>query len=260
MLLSIVIHAFLRHEYFKIVLDSVSRQVRSLPCEFEVVVVNDGIEPGIKEICDKYPHLKIRYFFTGHRNYKDKPYWLSPVFVRNYSIRQCRGDLILMNFSDIYVVTDNCFRDMVNAVKDNSKLMACPKCVFDTPDNYNYRLRMGETLREIDSRYDEQMDTYTPFCTIYHKKEIEAIGGFDEDMVGYLYEDRDFVDRMILNGCGLKVLENHLSIHLYHMKGFGGRLGMTQQAYREQMAFNTKLYEERKGIIVRNQGKEWGKL
>jgi GT2 family glycosyltransferase len=86
------------------------------------------------------------------------------------------------------------------------------------------------------------------------KDEYISIGGYDEDFTGYAADDNDFTDRMLKNGCSYYYVDA-VSVHLYH--------GLTcdAQPHEENPAwvYNQKLYNERKNIIVRNQGREWGK-
>jgi GT2 family glycosyltransferase len=85
------------------------------------------------------------------------------------------------------------------------------------------------------------------------KNEIMAIGGFDEDFTGYAGEDNDFIDR--LKGKGLIHFRTDASaIHLYHGGSGDGNCHYENPAW----VHNWNLLQSRKGILVRNVGREWG--
>ena len=81
------------------------------------------------------------------------------------------------------------------------------------------------------------------------------IGGYDEDLIGYASEDNDFVDRLLLKGCKHYRVDAKI-IHLYH----GKRCSGVAELNNPKWVYNNKIYKERKGILIRNTGGEWGKL
>ena len=84
-----------------------------------------------------------------------------------------------------------------------------------------------------------------------HRKELIAIGGYDEDFTGVGYDDADIMDRLKLNGCFIQRVDA-MCVHLYHSRAI--------HKDRDRQKYNKKLYRERRGTIVRNENIEWGKL
>jgi len=87
-------------------------------------------------------------------------------------------------------------------------------------------------------------------CQCFPKSVFFKIGGYDEDFKGWGFDDSDFAQRMTAYGLQ-KVWLDHEQIHLLHLH-HKRDLVMLEQ--------NRALRRERKGVIVRNQGREWGKV
>jgi predicted glycosyltransferase involved in capsule biosynthesis len=78
------------------------------------------------------------------------------------------------------------------------------------------------------------------------------IGGYDEDFTGQAFDDDDFVTRLQDHGCKYRRTKARC-VHLYHTRSGPGRS-------RKLHEYNRKLFNARRGIIVRNVGREWGVL
>ena len=76
---------------------------------------------------------------------------------------------------------------------------------------------------------------------------------YDEDMVGFAFYDNDLMDRLLANGSRL-CLTQAQTIHLYHPRHDDSHIDTDE--YRH----NSLIYQQRKGKLVRNQGREWGYL
>jgi GT2 family glycosyltransferase len=97
------------------------------------------------------------------------------------------------------------------------------------------------------------LNTLLPFFMAISRDQFMAIGGYDEDFSGIFYDDDDLVERLISNGC-YYFQTDALVIHLFHPRYPASVLESQEGLY------NKNLYLSRKGIIVRNQGREWGRL
>jgi hypothetical protein len=94
-----------------------------------------------------------------------------------------------------------------------------------------------------------------PFLMGLYKDEIVQIGGYDEDFTGYASEDNDLIERLKSNGC-IHFKVNTSIVHLHH----GVRSDSGFHWEEPRWAHNRKLYEERKGQVVRNEGRSWGEV
>ena len=94
-----------------------------------------------------------------------------------------------------------------------------------------------------------------PYLMAMRRSNYIKIGGYDEDFIGYAGDDNDFVDRLLMDGVKYYYTDA-LYTHLYH--------GDTSSGYplpdNEAWLYNKRLYDERKGTLVRNKNKEWGKI
>jgi glycosyltransferase involved in cell wall biosynthesis len=67
MRISIIIASFQRARLLQWGLYSLARQ--AMPCQFETIVVNDGVPDGTESVCNSYrDRLKLKYIFSGQRN------------------------------------------------------------------------------------------------------------------------------------------------------------------------------------------------
>jgi glycosyltransferase involved in cell wall biosynthesis len=115
------------------------------------------------------------------------------------------------------------------------------------------------------SSYKEMLAKSTPghpssigACQMMHRDHWLKMRGFDEDLVGWGVEDHDLRDRAIMLGLKPKFIEDRTScIHMDHPVDW-------DNAYQNNLlwAWHSRLATTRKdaGLIVRNEGREWGKV
>ncbi len=90
-----------------------------------------------------------------------------------------------------------------------------------------------------------------PFLMAIHRNEFFAVGGYDEDFIGFAYDDDDFVSRLLKNGCDY-CLTQAKTIHLYHPRHDNDHIQSPEYLY------NQHLYLSKKNTLVRNLDREWG--
>jgi len=250
---SLVMASFLRADLLDLSLNSIVQNLPAFP--LEIVVVNDGLEnDGTKEVCEKYSKkLNIHYYFSGQRN-RSGLIKRNPCQANNIAIRKSKGEMVILTCPEIlhlnYVVDY-----VVNALKVNEKRLVVPSYMFfDNAGEYTASLRRGQPGIGIPllKRTDHVI---MPFLMGVWRKEIEAIGGYDEDFTGYASEDNDFVERLTKNGCIYYRVKAQI-VHLYHGKNCSGQ----KCENMPEWVYNRDLYEARKNIIVRNVGRNWGCL
>ena len=112
--------------------------------------------------------------------------------------------------------------------------------------NEDYNGLLNNTKRPLMKIY--------PFLMGIWKQQLIDIGGYDEDFIGTGYDDNDIVHRLKTDEC-----EYHdtpcAGVHLWHPRG-----SAKGQDVRGRQAYNKKLLEKRKSQIVRNVGKDWGRI
>jgi GT2 family glycosyltransferase len=256
--LSIIIAAYHKSSILSYGLASIQDQ--KVSCPYEILVINDGYNDDTENICQCFPELPIRYIFTGQRNYLTSGVacpvfkWRCPGFAINVGIKRSMGELILLQQPEICYLTNNCINDMVNAVENDAKKIAFPLGKNDTGSQLKL-LDSGSPLSVLEF-VGTTLDTSLPFCMMMHKSAIVDIGGYDEDMIGYCHDDIDIVGRLAKSGCSFNLINSHKIIHLYHSRTVQARIGLSNR--NESWLYNKKICDDKKDIIIRNQGREWG--
>jgi len=134
----------------------------------------------------------------------------------------------------------------------SDKVLAMPKA---KDDNGNFLKHLEKTNGVVDMvLYNAQpplINVKYPFFLAMKKQEFVDIGGYDEDFTGTDYDDEDLVMRLLGNGCH-HVETEALAIHLWHP-----RLVMTRERI-PRFEHNKRLFEQRQGVVIRNEGRDWG--
>jgi len=251
---SIIITTYQRAHLLKWGLHSLSLQ--TMPFEFETIVVNDGLEDETEEICMEFKEkLNLKYIFTGQRNLKGHPVWRIPGFAINIGVKQSSGDILVMCCAEMLHVNDTIAR-LTKPLLDNPKVLSIPVGKDDRDGNILESITKNNGVFEPHV-FNNCADLYTkmPFLMALHRSQFMEIGGYDEDLVGIAYDDRDLMDRLLANGCEY-CLTDAVTIHLYHPRAEGYYEG----AGPTEWDYNKNIYFSRIGKIVRNEGKEWGVL
>ena len=264
MRVSIIMPCFKRMNYLDYSLWSLSQQ--KISYDIETIILNDYLsDSGADEICNKYKKkLNIKYFFIGQRHTKDKIIRRDQGFALNIGVKQAKGDIIILTGNGIFHL-NNTINLIVNPLIDNKKILSIPKDMFfdrgKISDYLSKKLAKKLPANIFEMPYHPswgrlEYTTKLPFWMGMYKQEFIDIGGHDEDFVGVCGLDDDLVDRLQLNGliylhCNAKI------IHLYHPKSLS--LKATRWG-NKKWSYNTFLRLGRKGQIVRNIGKEWGRI
>ncbi len=251
---SILIPCFKRVELLKWGLYSLAKQESPYP--FEVIVLNDGIKDETKKICDEFSdRLNIRYIFTGHRNEK-KIQWRCPGFCLNIGVKKAKSDYIILSCPEIFHLDKFAVKKTIEQLKLRRKIMVRPKGWDDQKNEYLVYVK--KTKGNVDLNYSleniEKLDTKLPFFLGFHKEEFMCIGGYDEDFIGWAYDDTDFIMRMQKYSCRYVEIDSKI-VHLYHPRH---RQGIEET--RKMYLHNKKLYEykNKRGVLYSNKDREWG--
>jgi glycosyltransferase involved in cell wall biosynthesis len=247
--ISLVMASFNRSELLDVSLTSIEQNLPDFP--FEIVVVNDGLEDKTEAVCRKHKQLNIRYFFTGQRN-KNGLVRRNPVFPNNFAIKQATGDIVILTNPEIYHL-ERALSELIPPLLSNKKYLVIPEVLyFDDLGTFTEQIKKGQTgnLRTL---VNKEYHAVMPFLLACWKKEIIAIGGYDEDFIGYASDDNDFIDRLLKNGCSHFRVPAKV-VHLKHEQRCPEGMLYSNPAW----VYNRRLLISRADKIVRNKGKEWG--
>jgi glycosyltransferase involved in cell wall biosynthesis len=262
MKVSIIIPSFQRADLLKWNLFSLARQ--TIPFEFETIIVNDGVVDNTEALCKQYESkLKLKYIFSGHRNLGEEIQWRVPGFALNIGAQKATGEILVLSCAEMFHINDT-IRILVTPILNNLKLLGIPIGKKDIEGSFLKYLNDSELLLEsqdmqslfanIDNQFKMgALNIRLPFLMALSREQFFAIGGYDEDFTGVASEDVDFVERLLLNKCEFCSTDAK-TIHLYHPR-YWDVVG-----YGPLFQHNNYLLNSRKGQIVRNINRGWGKL
>lgn len=257
-MISIVIPSFKRKELLKWGLYSLSKQ--QCPYPFEVIILNDGQEnDGTKELCESYSEkFNIKYIYTGIRNKKEE-IWRCPGFVLNIGVKQTQAEYIILSCPEIYHFDTFAIKKIIDELRKSKQLLVRPIGLDDQSGQFLDIVKAKRGNVEYKSSFKnitKKLNTEMPFFIGLHKQDFIDIGGYDEDFIGWAYDDTDLIARLKRYNCKFVQTDSTI-VHLYHPRH---RIGIknNQKMYKH----NQKLYEEKDktGIIFSNENRVWGDL
>lgn len=252
---SIIISTFQRQHLLRWSLFSLAKQ--DIPYDFETIVVNDAVEDESKELCRKYQEkLNLKYIFSGQRNLAGELKWRVPGYAINIGVQQSTGQVIIISCAEMFHL-NNTIRALAPPVLENPKIMAIPAGWDDREGSFlqqinNFQGEYGSIDIDSLNKYPK-LDTFLPFLMAVSRDAFFSIGGYDEDFTGMAFDDNDLVGRLQLNGCSYLQTDAR-TIHLYHPRIVYGKENDPAFLY------NKRLYISRKGSIIRNKNREWGRI
>lgn len=251
MKVSLILSCFNRSELLAFGIDSISRQLK--PFDFEVVVVNDGMEnDGTMDVCKSYKdRLNIKYIFAGFRN-QNSVIPRNPSFPNNIGVRQSSGDLIILSCPEIYHL-NNAIELLIEPLINRKNILSIPSNMFWDVDGCILRKLINGELVSTKGMHGDVCHTKLPFFMGMWKDEFISIGGYDEDFTGYAAEDEDLVNRFLTKGFLFHETDSQI-IHLFH----GRRCSSPPYWDNPAWVHNYSLFKARFGTVKRNIGKEWG--
>lgn len=264
--LTILITTFMRAHLLRWYFVALTRQ--KINCKYEILVLNDGLEDETKAVCDSFADkLPIRYLFTGRRNSMQNMVWRVSGMVVNIGIKQALGKNVIISCAEMFLLGDHQDgKDQNDTIVQSmvDMLNANPKAVVYTDGRDDIAGRYLEYVVNSNGWYDVSL-YYSPamrdLCTTYpfflavNREEVIKIGGYDEGMTGFAWDDTEFSRRLKQNGFEFIKLPTAKVVHLFHMRT---RPGMPN--LHEQQAFNKHIYDTTANRLVVNVGKEWGVL
>lgn len=251
--ITILITSFQRPHLLKWNLFSLARQEIAWP--FETIVLNDGLPDETEHICRQFERsLNLKYFFTGQRNKPDQMKYRVPGFALNIGAQAARGDILIISCAEMFHLNQT-IHYLCNALKYDDKLLATSIGMDDQDGSFLKYIEQHKGINNTHAFHHNypRLNTNLPFLMAINRDVFMSIGGYDEDFIGLAYDDNDLVDRLILNGNRLCLTEAQ-TIHLYHPRHDTGKEETAEYKH------NQKLYRQRRNKVIRNQGKEWGKI
>lgn len=202
--------------------------------KIEILLLDDWHleSDNLKQYCKKH---NLKYVHTGKQK-NGVVRWRVPGFAYNIGAKLAKGNYFIIGGAEILHLCDNTIKLMYE-----TNIASAPT-VYD-------EIKPGST------KFDK-LNNKLPFCFGLPKDIYFKIGGYDEDFIGYCFDDNDFSDR-VLSMVDFITVPSEV-VHLWNLRGANNRgdSRITNKAWE----YNRKLYMKRKNIIIRNKDKEWGIL
>lgn len=249
---SLLITSYLCSHLLKWNLASLARQ--QMPFSFETIVLNDGLPDESEQLCRLYENqLNIRYVFTGQRNQPGRMVYRVPGFALNIGARLARGEILIISGAEMFHLNQT-IAHLVKPLQYDAQLLTTSIGMDDDGSFLAYLEKSGGYF-DWNSYFSiyPRLNPRLPFLMAMNRLQFLDIGGYDEDMIGFAYDDDDLMDRLLFSGCNI-YLTQALTIHLFHH----GRV--KEHGDSPETLYNAQLYRSRKGKILRNQNHEWGRL
>lgn len=246
---SMLITSFCRPHLLKWNLYSLAQQ--NIPFSFETIVLNDGVLDLTADVCEQFSdRLHLKYVFTGHRNTETLCYRV-PGFALNIGAKIARGKILIISCAEMFHI-NNTIEHLVAPLLFEPTLLATSIGKDDQDGSFLRYLEQNQGRYNLHDYYGYPLlNTTLPFLMAISRKEFFSIGGYDEDFIGFAYDDNDLMDRLLTKGCRL-CLTQAQTIHLYHERHDTGK------EQTPEYLLNARLYHERRGKILRNEGRDWG--
>jgi glycosyltransferase involved in cell wall biosynthesis len=210
---SICLAVYHRASLLELVLASIRRQ--SVPFPYEIVVADDGSPTDDeKKVCRKYD-------VEQYIRLDDRPYFSSSVWARNAAYRAARGEVLILQSSDVLHHCPKTIQYLTETLQPNT-------CVFGRtfnvyPDHKGEKSPVGsESPILTATRGQEYVGPVGAACRrplfflgAAWRRDVYAIGGNDEDFVYPGYEDTWFGD-CLLNGLNLSPLWPDRVVGFHH--------------------------------------------
>ncbi len=100
---------------------------------------------------------------------------------------------------------------------------------------------------------------FLDFCQAVRRDRVVSIGGFDEEYIGWGFEDNDFSERLDMSGVVRRWSPNVRVKHQWHESSVRAQdMWVRQQADLDRQRFESKFNVW--GNTEANRGKDWGSL
>jgi len=232
---------------------------RQKPKNAQFVILDDAPQSDFvcKKLIEEFNHqLTIQYIHTGINKKKDQ--WRVPGFAFNIGAKRTDSEFLFLCCAETHHHNDT-LEPMLAALRQHKTgVMVIPQGKTDANGAITGLLnRDGSISDEAFEAIKARLLVNYPFFMGLARKDFFDIGGYDEDFVGVGVDDKDLVERLKWNGCKYIQVPAKI-VHLHHSRARKGR-GLVN-GITDPLQYNRKLFQSKKGQIIRNQNREWGTL
>lgn len=201
MIFTVAIPTYNRYELLKINLEILIKQIISINQQGELLVIDDGSTDQTIELLEDYKNK-----YPDNFRFIINPSNLGITKTRNLLVNNAQGKYIIFIDSDVFS-PDNLILEHLNALMNNPDII-CQGNLILTYDFNNLTKKFNPFTDYSRAFFD------TANVSVEKAKIVEA-GGFDENFLGYGWEDLELGIR--LKKMGLKVFRKK-TIYAYHFQ------------------------------------------
>ena len=236
----------------KLFIETLKSITKSQYKDFEVIAVDDASssKERIEDLISKFPFLKVV------RVEKENKWYHNSCIPFNMGLANASGDIIILQNPECLHVHD-ILSHVVETVNDSNYVSMSVYAINESLTKVLPMLNKKAFFECLPQRrctdyngwYNHSIHnpTHYHFCAALTRKNITALGGFDERFAdGIAFEDNEFIDRV--NRLGLnKIISDDISvIHQWHPRVF--KLEIPEHLILWEI--NTALYEQTKGETI----------
>lgn len=230
MKVSVVIAYYNRRGLFIKTLESISATKHS---DLEVIVVDDASQENhrIEDLQETFAHLNLKVFRVDPK----KKWWRNPCMPNNIGFHLAMGDAVIIQNPECLHLGD-IVSDVAASIISNKYLVYGCYALDANKTNQVSKINGGdsEAIRSVITPTNDILLDQCPhmnrwyqhsiyshrclnFCTAIMKKDLEDLGGFDEQYAtGIGYDDTEFIARVRKKGMSIEMIDSPIVIHQWH--------------------------------------------
>lgn len=225
--ISLIISTYNWPEALSLVLASVKAQTK-MPKE--ILIADDGSGDDTRLVIDSFrEQIKIPVKHLWHEDIG-----FTKTIILNKAIESAKGDYIIQIDGDVILHKDF-IKDHYSQIEPNLylygsraslKKVSTLKCLEDKKTNFSifekgvkkrFRLIRFPLLNYFRNKETVNSKKFRGCNVSFWRKDAMAINGYNEDFIGWGYEDYEFVQRLLHLGVRAKRLKHAaIQVHLYH--------------------------------------------
>jgi hypothetical protein len=263
--ISIIIAHFNRTYLLKHTLQSISK---TNYLNFEIVIVDDNSCIDEKQILRNLINqfwFDIKIIEITHT---EKGASVNPSIVFNKGVKNCSGDIIIIQNPESYHIGDIISHVSKN-IKYNNYLVYSAFNLhsdkanefFFSINNKNYKTICNDNIPHNPNllkwyQHPKYKNSKYHFCSAIYKKEFELIGGFDEQYTkGVCFDDDDLIFKIekiaMYNTIEFEPDEVFI-VNLYHTPSISTNCINTENPTKQKWLINQNIYNTKKNSIISN--------
>jgi GT2 family glycosyltransferase len=229
----------------------------------EILIIDDGSQDETREVCEEFAaKLPLDYIYI-HR-----PYWESCAVARNIGVRQSKGEILFFSEPELIQI-EPCFLNALRLMEENPNHVVSSGEVYflgpgvqvtdqliTDPEAFIQRERYVPWGAAHAGPNDivQGLNLTAPFFMALRREWLIELGGWDERMHGWGFDDHDLLTRLRESGRNQIISREIKVVHQWHARPPASAADGWR---KNEKIFLSKKYPD---DLVANKGIEWGKI